>query len=237
MIRRIITLIPCLGLVVILGCGTPITDQVLVNLQGSNVAMKTSALKLIATPPSPVVSFFGSIADEGNGKDREAAAILVDLLKKKMEAKDLEILIMDALGALSRKKIPVPSEVLVARLSDSEPLNVQLSAVQALGRIRARDAILPLINLLDTADTPKKYYIIWALGEIGDSAAVPALNKLMLSEQNQFVKYNATRALTKIGLANTKAPTDGPNLSQAIRIGQALYGKYQRLIATIRNSG
>jgi HEAT repeat protein len=52
-----------------------------------------------------------------------------------------------------------------------------------------------LVQLLEKETN--KYPIIWALGEIGDKSAVPALNRLLASG-DKYMRYNANKALSKI---------------------------------------
>ena len=52
------------------------------------------------------------------------------------------------------------------------------------------------MKLID--EEKNKYIVIWALGELGNSAAVPRLNQLLASA-DEYERYNAQIALAKIG--------------------------------------
>jgi HEAT repeat protein len=98
----------------------------------------------------------------------------------------------DALVALD--ELPVP--FLVEALADSHE-QVVTSSIIALGTIRARGAVEPLITLLDSGSEPVAY-AIWALGEIGNELAITPLTKLLNSNDTRL-RSEAEQALRKFG--------------------------------------
>ena len=72
---------------------------------------------------------------------------------------------------------------------------VQKNIVWALGLIKNRSAVEPLIKRLETADSELKREIILALKMIGDKQAVPVLNEILLKDENHYVRLDAARAL------------------------------------------
>ena len=90
---------------------------------------------------------------------------------------------------------PVPVSPVIEKLKEENP-RVRLQAVESLGKIKNPKAAPALVQLLE--NETDKYPIIWALGEIRDRNAVPGLNQL-LSSEDKYVRYNATKALAKIG--------------------------------------
>jgi len=75
---------------------------------------------------------------------------------------------------------------------------VQQNIVWALGLIKDKSAVWPLMKRLETADSDLKREIILALKMIGDKQAVPALNEILLEDENPFIRYDAARALGQI---------------------------------------
>ena len=76
---------------------------------------------------------------------------------------------------------------------------VQRNIVWALGLIKNKSAVGPLMERLETADSDLKREIILALKMIGAEQAVPALNEILLNDENPFIRYDAARALGNIG--------------------------------------
>jgi HEAT repeat protein len=78
------------------------------------------------------------------------------------------------------KVVPNLLQILQARLKFASTLAVKpasLLAIFALGRLKAREAVEPLIEFLKSEAVPEveKVAAIWALGEIGDQKAIPVL--------------------------------------------------------------
>jgi len=123
------------------------------------------------------------------------------------------------------KKIAVSA--LTVLLTDNQPKNIRLEAIDALGKIGARTSVDKLLALFGEEDEeilsaaveavgkikdPKavkplmdvlyndtvKLTAIWSLGNIGDKSAIPILTTL-LNNEDRFVRFNATRALKTIG--------------------------------------
>jgi hypothetical protein len=98
----------------------------------------------------------------------------------------------DALVTLGGSAVPY----LVEALSDSH-VHIVTSSVIALGTIRAREAVGPLIILLESGGEPVTF-VVWALGEIGDDRAVTPLTKL-LNSSNAHLRSESEQALRKFG--------------------------------------
>ena len=75
---------------------------------------------------------------------------------------------------------------------------VQKNIVWALGLIKNKSAVGPLIKRLETADSDLKREIILALKMIGNKQAVPVLKELLLKDENPYVRFDAARALGSI---------------------------------------
>jgi len=98
----------------------------------------------------------------------------------------------DALVASGDAAIPV----LLNTLSDSRE-QVKITAIIALGALKARDAVPRLVVFLDSkGEIPD--YAAWALGEIGDDRAVTPLTRL-LNRNDEKIRSIAEEALRKFG--------------------------------------
>ena len=76
---------------------------------------------------------------------------------------------------------------------------VQRNIVWALGLIKNKSAVEPLIKRLETEDPDLKREIILALKMIGSKQAVPVLKKILLKkDESSYVKFDAARALGSI---------------------------------------
>jgi len=80
----------------------------------------------------------------------------------------------------SEKAIPNLLQILQARLKfhlSLSPDPVSLLAIFGLGRLKARDTVEHLVEFVKTKQVPVAEHVaaIWALGEIGDQKAIPAL--------------------------------------------------------------
>ena len=68
--------------------------------------------------------------------------------------------------------------------------------MEALGEIKAREAVKPLIDALHDPDNEVRWEAALALGEIGDDRAIPSLVD-GLKDRDRFVRYGAAVALDK----------------------------------------
>ncbi len=86
-------------------------------------------------------------------------------------------------AALGRIGNPKAIPTLVRLLSSRDPY-VRIEAINALGAMRAKEAVPPLIGMAsdDSAEPFVCKKAIQALGEIGDPSAVPILMKMMFKE-------------------------------------------------------
>ncbi|MCK6526433.1 HEAT repeat domain-containing protein [Myxococcota bacterium] len=105
--------------------------------------------------------------------------------------RDIRARAVESLGILGDKRA-VPA--LIAALDDRDP-GVRREAVEALGKLKDPAAAAPLMKLLASEEKP--YDVIWALGQIGDRAAIPQLTT-MLESRDKYLAYNAMMALRRI---------------------------------------
>ncbi|MFZ5889938.1 MAG: HEAT repeat domain-containing protein [Myxococcota bacterium] len=90
-------------------------------------------------------------------------------------------------------------ELVMHRFGDSSPL-VRRRAAEAVGAMRLADAVVGLVALASEAKehSPEvRAAAVWALGQIGDSAAKPAV-QAALSDSNTLVKNAATISLRRL---------------------------------------
>ncbi|MFB0564273.1 MAG: HEAT repeat domain-containing protein [Candidatus Aminicenantaceae bacterium] len=77
-----------------------------------------------------------------------------------------------------------------------EDKDIQEQASKALGKIKDKRAVEPLIQALKDENFIGQWEAVWALGEIKDKRAVEPLIEAL---KDKYVKYEAMEALGKIG--------------------------------------
>jgi HEAT repeat protein len=93
---------------------------------------------------------------------------------------------------------------------DDPEADVRAAACRALGALKAEKALRPLLTLLETEkDEDVQVECLKSLGQLGDSGAVPLLEKKavggLFSRTSREVRIAAYRALAGIGTPRAKA--------------------------------
>ncbi|MBN2373247.1 HEAT repeat domain-containing protein [bacterium] len=130
------------------------------------------------------------------GEIREKSAVprLARFLNDK--SKEIRIKAIEALGKIGDSGCV---DDLIAVLAENDK-EIQRKSVESLGKIKDDRSTLPLIGLLE--DNDLQIFVIWSLGNIGDKRAVPALTRL-LDSQDKYIRFNAGQSLKKIGDKST----------------------------------
>ncbi|MBW2173998.1 MAG: HEAT repeat domain-containing protein, partial [Deltaproteobacteria bacterium] len=156
------------------GC-TSLTEEDLADLQSPNSMIKKEAINRIARGPGFPNKFMGPLLQRNN--EEEAVSILIEFLDSKDELEDEQINILKALLRLCQTT-KVPSSPLIEKLDEKQP-RIRRKVIEVLAKSKSREALPAMVKLL--GEEKNKYVIIWALGEIGDPAAIPLLNRLLAS--------------------------------------------------------
>jgi len=90
-------------------------------------------------------------------------------------------------------------------------------AAAALGRLRAKEAVQPMLDLLPTRDLFARYAFIDALGEIGDPRALPAIRNALIDEDHT-VRSSAGNAIVKIQSNSSSDESTSQNIESLIAI-------------------
>jgi putative heme-binding domain-containing protein len=137
------------------------------------------------------------LADRGRSGEKKLASLLNDTGAPPY-ARWSAIWTLDAIdgGKKGRKAI-------LAALKDEDP-TVQAQAARELGTRQANDAVLPLVEMLDSSNAALRFRAATALGRIGDLDAIGPL-KQALVQTDLFARYAAFKALNRIGVADAKA--------------------------------
>jgi HEAT repeat protein len=147
------------------------------------------ALIMFACTAEPVINLEQIEADAGGG-DQQAIVQLVGVLsdRKAGVADRVYAIIID----IGDRAVPVLLQHVHA--VDKQQREY---VVAALGTLKVVDAIPALSDILARPVLQRRYIAAWALGEIGDAAAVPPL-LAVLADENSEVRRYATRALIKL---------------------------------------
>lgn len=100
-------------------------------------------------------------------------------------------------AALGRTRYPAAAEPLLQVLQDSSQARLHAEAAQALGRLRAREAVPVLLEALEDEQAALRAAACEALGAIGDPAARPAL-EIRLTDTAPMVRRAACEALREL---------------------------------------
>ncbi len=93
-------------------------------------------------------------------------------------------------------------EPLIGHLTQKTDANFSLWIIQALGRLRAKQAVHILIDVMHTADTGStRYTAIEALGLIGDPTALNEISRY-LTDKDHHVSDRARTAIDRINSTN-----------------------------------
>lgn len=158
--------------VLVAGCGGG-NQKYLRNLDSPNIPIRQDAICYL-----------------GEKKEKSAVPKLIEFLSPSQPT-SIRLASIQALGLIDKKDAV---EGLIKVLGDTNP-ELRKAACAALGQLEDARAATPLIGLL--AQPEDNLVAIWALGEVGSEAAVPALNAL-LTHSDPYVQFNATRSLKKL---------------------------------------
>lgn len=155
------------------------------------LALLTAMLILAAGCTQQKAVDLQRIEGQARGGDLAAIGELVDLLAAEHEAlRDRAYAIVIDIGASA-----VPA--LLQRLAGADvPQREYIAA--ALGNAKAKEAVVPLSEMLGRKGERRRYIAAWALGEIGDLGALPALT-VALGDDDSEVRKSAIRSLILLG--------------------------------------
>jgi bilin biosynthesis protein len=127
----------------------------------------------------------------GQKKSKKAVPHLIDLA----DSDQPKVIRLNAIMALGKIGEASAAEALI-RCLDEGDIEIRTAAVCALGQMKDPKGVEPRLGVIH--DQRLQLTVIWALGNMGEEAAVPVLTGLLASD-DRFVRYNAGRALKKIG--------------------------------------
>lgn len=154
----------------------------------------------LATEKSPEVkgALARAIATVGDKRSAKPLADAVDLAPQDSATHGMNKEIAQALGQLG-DPMAVPTLV---RLLKGKDNYTRVAAADALGALKAREAVEPLVEIAgdETAEPFVTKKAVEALGRIGDARAVPALVKLLTYERRSVSFYpESSFALFQLG--------------------------------------
>ncbi len=235
MIKALLLFVASVVYMGLVGCGY-VTEKDLADLRSPNGILKKEAIKRISAKRPFPLSLWARLTEQES--EERAIGIMTELLSSGKESMEIQLALIKAFGQLS-KSTEIPGDLLT-KLLKSDDLRVRYAAVEALGKAKHKRATPELLRLLRTGKDP--YPVVWALGEIGASEAIPELNKLLASEE-KYLRFNAYKALGKIGKieAELTAPIDGSANSNTLGLLPKVFKQYQdvmqALLSRIAGSG
>ena len=133
-----------------------------------------------------------AVATLGNYKSRQTVEQLIEILNDSSESKSIRARAAASLGKL-RDERAVDHLI---KVLDTGIAEIQLHAVNALGSIKAANAVSLILALLDNLLTDQlvREACVNALGSIGDKRAEPVISKILRSESGDIFK-GAIKAL------------------------------------------
>jgi putative heme-binding domain-containing protein len=134
------------------------------------------------------------LADRGKDGERKLAS-LVKSAKAPPCARWSAIWTLDAIDGGKKEHKAILSAL---KTGDA---TVQAQAARELGTRQAKDAVRPLIAMLDRTNAVLRFRAATALGRIGDRAAIKPLQEA-LAQKDLFARYAAIKALNRIGLSD-----------------------------------
>jgi HEAT repeat protein len=139
----------------------------LVRSHPQDLTSLNAALQLLHFLDAPVVPGLINLLHEDDPEIQAYAAIVLGQVKDKKQRHSIIAALLKTLEEASQKKNAV---------------NLQFNIIEALGRLKARQAVDQLLQILSEKNFFLSYGVIHALGEIGDSQAQPYLLEMINDE-------------------------------------------------------
>ena len=164
-------------------------------------------------------------------KDRDVATFFlsqVQLAGKRDSVRPLEkYLVDDALAGPASAALlaiggPEATRALLAAL-DKAPRNARLALVQSLGEARSREAMRKILPLADGGDEGLRQAALFALANIGDPAAGPALSKSRVA-----ASYRERSKAPSLYLLYARRLVESGRTSEGIDVARAMLEAYRR---------
>jgi HEAT repeats len=166
----------------------------------------------------PLPSALGYVADAGS----PAADELVHALGRPDGGGNVFFAAVEALAEMGDRRAIEPclrrlDSIDFGALSDNDQRDAEY-AIEALGTLQASEAVGPLISALEIENLSVRELAAYALGDIGDPRAVPALASLLKSAPGYVIENACSVALGAIGtdeawMEMTLPPPDEPEPS------------------------
>jgi cyclophilin family peptidyl-prolyl cis-trans isomerase/HEAT repeat protein len=160
------------------------------------VAMMSACATPPPPPAAPTISFEQKMAWILQLEDQR-------LLRLPPAPAPVEVPVKQGRRPIVAPPAPSSSPDLVVLVRDAEP-RLRRRAALAIGRVRLKDGVQPLVGTLSDTDPDVRAMAAFALGLIGDSSAEAALVPL-LADAAPLVRGRAAEALAQLGAAASAA--------------------------------
>jgi len=139
-----------------------------------------------------------SLIGLGNLRDKSATEHIIPFLKKK--GKNAELIQRSAAEALGKIADKSATQPLIESLTDKKTSKaVKLFIIDALGDIKAEEAIPHLSNILKTEKDSSVTAALMALSKIGGAESVDVIEKILVSSDSLDSRATAAKCLGELG--------------------------------------
>jgi len=132
-------------------------------------------------------------------KDEKSMIVLLDVLKSSTE-EDLQSSVLSSLSKYDNNEKAV--NAIIDILKNGKTEYIRSVAVQTLKYIKTEAVFNAFLEALDDDSALVRRKVTIALGELGNKKAIPALKKVVKTDEDNQVKANAQSSLYKLGVKN-----------------------------------
>ncbi len=194
------------------------------------------ALPKILSALDPEVDYwtvrFGALEALGEIANPSSINPLLEFLKKDKDP-DFRAMVAKQFGEMGSIAVSA-GPGLIAVLKDQESSEIRENAATALGKIGIKDAVNPLISVLESEkDEYAKRAMCWSLGELRNPNATEILIK-MLKNKDKDTRANAAEALGKIKHPDSIIPLLSTSKDMVVEVqGKAIWALKQYTSALV----
>ncbi len=226
---RLVSALVMSAILVLSGGCSLVGEKDFADLESSSLFDRRQAIEAIGQRRIPRFFPFEAFIDTTRAK--RAAIVIARSLETGNENREMQLNMLAAIEKLAHY-VQVPASGVIEKLDDEDP-EIRARAVHVLAGIGGEEATSALLRAL--REQERNYSIIWALGEIGHTKAIPVLNQL-LNSKDRYVSHHAYKALMKINRVSTDGKSVGKEKERLVSLARATFDHYTKTMEHILNS-